>query len=296
MLKLSKDSFKSKYIYLISGFVIGVMSTSIFFLYLQNEDDIILLDEQPLILDDTIANNDLFHLDTIEVDNALEDEDMATKSTKEQSKQITKTQNIDQPDAIPKSYGIENEERSKELVNISRRSKTMQINDVKNIARTLKGSSISAKTIIHEINRIVRQENNSKVTGATIAQALSHKLPNSTKNRLIKNVDYIAISNNIIHVKLKGVSNIKLTFKTDEGRKTIKVYDGATIKINNQASKVSAEAKGFSYQHLGMLWQIKSLLIQQKNQTGTLDIKLKGKLKDVELPTITLGNLYRKIL
>ena len=170
------------------------------------------------------------------------------------------------------------------------------MSDVKNIARTLKGSSISAKTIIHEVNRIVTKKNNSRVTGAVIAEALSDKLPRSTKNRLIKNVDYMTVSNNVIRVKLKDASNIKLTFKTDEGKKTIKVYDGATINIKNYSSKVTADANGFSFQHLGMLCQIKDLIIQQKNQTGTLDIKLKGKLKNIDLPTVTLGNLYRKIL
>jgi hypothetical protein len=286
MFNLSRNSFKSKYIYLLGGFVIGVVSTSIFFLYGQQENEFIPIEEESIVLDDTIANNDSYLLDSIEVDDVSEDEESYVAETQEE-------------DFVSKPSSSNNRTITKKPRNpdkSSNSSKNIDVSDVKDIARTLKGSSISAKTIIHEVNRIVTKENNSRVTGAVIAEALSHKLPKSTKNRLIKNVEYIAVSNNTIRVKLKEASNIKLTFKTDEGKKTIKVYDGATININNFSSKITADANGFSYQHLGMLWQIKNLVIQQKDQAGTLNIKLKGKLKNIDLPTITLGNLYRKIL
>ena len=288
MLKLSKSSFKSKYIYLIGGFAMGVLCTSIFFLYGQQEDEFMPMEEEPIIVDDTIANNEAYYIDSIEVDDVSEDEEVYVAEIEEEDDFVAQSSNLDNRRST--------NQPSTTIRKSNSSSKNIDVGDVKDIARTLKGSSISAKTIIHEVNRIVTKENNSKVTGAVIAEALSHKLPKSTKNRLIKNVEYIAVSNNVIRVKLKDASNIKLTFKTDEGKKTIKVYDGAKININNFSSKVTADANGFSYQHLGMLWQIKNLIIQQKNQTGTLDIKLKGKLKNIDLPTITLGDLYRKIL
>lgn len=284
-LKPTQKSFETKFIYLIIGLIVGVVGTNLMWWYGSEEASLASSDDanEYSLVDKTDKSTD-YLIDSITVDEDSEEEDffIPDDNVDDTNTDILASKEIDTKDNLKTSSTTQ--------------SKKMKVNDIKNIARTLKGTSISAKTIIYEVNRIVTKENNSMVTGATIVKALNDKLPNSTKNKLINNVESIAVSNNVIRVKLKDASNIKLTFKTEEGKKTIKIYDNATIKIKNQSSRVSADVTGFRYQHLGMYWLVKDIDIQQKNQQGTLDIKLKGKLKDVDLPTITLGNLYRKIL
>lgn len=173
--------------------------------------------------------------------------------------------------------------------------KTLEVNDIRNIARTLKPKSISAQTLIDEVRRLFTQDNNSTVSGATLVQALKNKLPKKTQQTLIEQIDFVKISNNVIGVKLKNAKNVKLAFKNKKKTKHIKVYDNAIIKFEDTPSQVTADVVGFSYKHLGTYWKVKHIDIQQKQEKGTLDIQLKGKLRDIKLPTVKLGNLYRRV-
>ena len=290
MLKIRENSFVIKYRYWILSVILGLnfIANLVFCWYLldwsrQPTDQV----EKITIFEmlDT-ATNDLA-IDSIETLVAEEERDNTTKEKISSKKEPQVTE--------------ENFPENQRFFDIAPSSsisatKKLKVNDVKDIARTLKSKSISAKTIIQEINRIVTSDNYSAVTGATIVKALGHKLPKNTKDKLINHVKKITVADNKIFVKLKDAQNIKLTFKTDEGKKTIRVYDNAVINIDNNPSRVSAIVSGFSYQHLGMYWKIKDLEIEEVNQKGTLDIQLKGRLKDINLPTIALGNIHRKMM
>lgn len=198
--------------------------------------------------DSTVVTEDSVNLEV------LEDEPLAEKSDKKSSK--AKQPKIEKLD---KELISQNNSTQKSGNSIFKR---LKVNDVKDISRTLKAKSISARTIIQEVNRIVTKENNSTVNGATLVNALGEKLTSKTKTKILEQVKSVTISDNIILVKLKDVSSVKLTFNTDKGRKTIKVQDNAVIRLDNASKKVTAQPVGFSYHHLGMYWKVKNVDIQ----------------------------------
>lgn len=291
MLKVSKDSFLSKHFYSIVNITLGVLfiGVGVFYLIYDSKPN-----NEPMTSMD--IPKALYSLDNFE-DSTIITEDSVSlvfddEATDEKSDRKSSDSKQPKVEKLEKELVSQNNWTQKSGSNIFKR---LKVNDVKNISRTLKAKSISARTIIEEVNRIVTKENNSTVNGATLVNALGEKLTSKTKTKILEQVKSVTISDNVILVKLKDVSSVKLTFKTDKGRQTIKVHDNAVIRLDNASKKVTAQPVGFSYHHLGMYWKVKNVDIQQTNQKGTLDIQLNGKLKDISLPTITLGNLHRKM-
>jgi len=268
------NSFTKKYKYWLIGSLGSIFIVALALWYNQK----LPVSEQETIelnVIDTLDNDTMYILEEVEIDSLSEEQDeIISKSSELKPKDVKNAKDI----------------------TIRSGSNEMGIIDIRNIIRILNPKSISAKTIIGEISRLVSEKNNSMVSGAIIAESLTDKLSESTKKKLIENVEYVRIANHVISVKLKNAASLKLSFETKKKKKIkLKIYDNATININKNSSQVEADIIGFRYKYLGIYWKVKHLDIQEKEQKGTLDVQLSSKLKDINLPTITLGNLHRRI-